>query len=458
MTSAAWQLITKPSFLNDLLAIPNKMARQVQRKVEELRLDPLPDGQHKKKVRSQSKPIYRLRAGDYRVFYAFGEGWIWLLGLRKHHEGYDEDVWSAPTPAAPLPAAPTDGLLLEVTPNDPAPDPPVLLLQRPLAPRETLPRPVTAEFLAELRIPEKFHRDLLACTDADALLAAPVPQEVLGRVLDTLFEQPVEAVLQQPDLIVAESEDLIRFREGRIGLEDFLLRLDPEQEKKVDWALKGPVLIKGGPGSGKSTLALHRVRALLDCATPGGQPAFQILFATFTNTLVSFSRQLLMRMLGAKRIRQVTLDTADRLARRIVLRHGGIGGEIVTDRQTREALRQARADLLPPGDVSPEIDVRREVLGKLGDNYLLDEFTWVIEGRELQSRGAYLQAERGGRGLGLTQREREVVWGSTRRSGAASTAAAWSPTDKFEKLRWAWSSEVSTARSSTRCSSTRLRT
>jgi superfamily I DNA/RNA helicase len=251
---------------------------------------------------------------------------------------------------------------------------------------------------------------LLGCTDADALLAAPVPQEMLGRILDTLFEQPIEAVLQQPDLILAESEDLVRFREGQIGLEDFLLRLDPQQERKVDWAQQGPVLIKGGPGSGKSTLALHRVRALLERATVGGQPAPRILFATFTNTLVTFSRQLLTRLIGPERVRLVTLDTADRLAQRIVLRHGGLAGEIATGRQAREALRQARGDLSRSDGASPPLDARREVLGRLGDDYLLDEFVWIIEGRGLESLDEYLLAERGGRGVGLNEREREAVW------------------------------------------------
>jgi hypothetical protein len=265
-------------------------------------------------------------------------------------------------------------------------------------------------FLAALRSPKEFHGDLLACTDADALLAAPVPQELLSRILDTLFEQPVEAVLRQPDLIVAKSEDLVRFREGQIGLEDFLLRLDPEQERKVDWARRGPVLINGGPGSGKTTLALHRVRALLERATAGGQPAPRILFATFTNTLVTFSRQLLTRLLGPERVRLVTLDTADRLARRIVLRHGGLPGAIATDRQAREALRQARGDLARNEDAGQAGDAHHEVLGELGNDYLLDEFVWIIEGRGLGSLDEYLRAERGGRGRGLNHREREAAW------------------------------------------------
>jgi hypothetical protein len=90
---------------------------------------------------------------------------------------------------------------------------------------------------------------------------------LIERMLDALFPRPLDQVMGQPDLVLADSEDLIRFKEG--DLTSFLLRLDPDQEKLVDWALKGPSLIKGGPGTGKSTVALYRVRAPGACPQPG---------------------------------------------------------------------------------------------------------------------------------------------------------------------------------------------
>ena len=72
--------------------------------------------------------------------------------------------------------------------------------------------------------------------------------------MDALFPRPITEVIDQPDFVLADAEDLVRFKEG--DLKGFLLKLDPEQEKVADRGVKGPALIKGGPGSGKSTVEL----------------------------------------------------------------------------------------------------------------------------------------------------------------------------------------------------------
>ena len=80
----------------------------------------------------------------------------------------------------------------------------------------------------------------------------------------------------------------------------FLLRLSPEQERFVSWAIRatGPTQVKGGPGTGKSTVALYRVRSLIEKLRKMGQPAPSILFTTYTNALKKFSEQLLEQLLG----------------------------------------------------------------------------------------------------------------------------------------------------------------
>jgi superfamily I DNA/RNA helicase len=74
---------------------------------------------------------------------------------------------------------------------------------------------------------------------------------------------------------------LLRFTEGE--LLGFLLKLNPEQEKFVTWALNasGPTLLKGGPGTGKSTVALYRVRALIETLKKSGVSQPKILFTTY---------------------------------------------------------------------------------------------------------------------------------------------------------------------------------
>ena len=128
---------------------------------------------------------------------------------------------------------------------------------------DLLPRPVTAELLERQRVPEEYRSAFLACKTLDDLLAIAVPEPVRTRVFDVLDEPDYEQVLQQPDLLTGDVDDLLKFTEGE--LLGFLLRLNPEQEKFVTWAVRaaGPTLVKGGPGTGKSTVALYRVRALI---------------------------------------------------------------------------------------------------------------------------------------------------------------------------------------------------
>ena len=67
--------------------------------------------------------------------------------------------------------------------------------------------------------------------------------------MEALFPKPLAQVMQQPEFLVPNgSDDLLRMKEGE--LIPFLLRLSPEQEKYVTWAMQtsGPTLLKGGPG------------------------------------------------------------------------------------------------------------------------------------------------------------------------------------------------------------------
>jgi superfamily I DNA/RNA helicase/mRNA-degrading endonuclease RelE of RelBE toxin-antitoxin system len=405
MATTTFELTLKPSFLSDMLALPPKMARQVQQKVEWLREDPRPDGHHKKKLRGHVRPVFRLRIGDYRLFYTFGDGWIRLLALRYQHEGYDDEDIAYEEPEGVPPPAETES-------NPPASSP----CQAPPGhwgeddepePVHPLPQPLTPDLLTRLRVPAKYHATLAACGDEDGLLEAAVPLPLIERILDALFPRPLDQVMSQPDLMLADTEDLIRFKEG--DLATFLLRLDPDQEKLVDWALKGPSLIKGGPGTGKSTVALYRVRALLEHARGQGQTETRVLFTTYTNALMRASQQLLRQLLGPDGAR-ASVRTADKLARDIVDRRGGRLGTIASDAQLRTLLDEVRAGFTPPGANAFDIKVRRAALEKLRTDFLLDEFAWVIEGRGLRTLEEYTAADRGGRGVPLREKGRAGVW------------------------------------------------
>src|SRR6266568_2856306 len=175
--------------------------------------------------------------------------------------------------------------------------------ERIFAPREPakkrLPEPITAELLANLHIPKEYHARLLAVATEDDLLDCPgVPNEHLSLLLEYMFPKPLDQIMQQPDLLLDELDDLLRFKEGE--LLSFLLRLSPEQERFVCWALRatGPTQLKGGPGTGKSIVALYRIRSLVRKLLEMGEPAPRILFTTYTNALTKSSEQQLGKLLG----------------------------------------------------------------------------------------------------------------------------------------------------------------
>ena len=138
-----------------------------------------------------------------------------------------------------------------------------------LAPLETesgaLAEPITRELLDNLRIPAQYHQRLLAIqTEEEFTNCIDVPQEYMTQVLDCIYPPSISQVMQQPVFIVEDLDDLLRYKEGE--LLGFLLKLSPEQERFVSWAMRatGPTQVKGGPGTGKSTVALYRVRSLIE--------------------------------------------------------------------------------------------------------------------------------------------------------------------------------------------------
>jgi hypothetical protein len=132
-----------------------------------------------------------------------------------------------------------------------------------VAPTE-LPVQLTDDLLKRLFVPEQFWQVLKNCRTLDDLTNAEIPNELRDRVFDCVAQPNFDRVLNQPDFITGSTDDLLKFTEGE--LLGFLLKLNPEQEKYVNWAINtsGPSLLKGGPGTGKSTVALYRTRAILE--------------------------------------------------------------------------------------------------------------------------------------------------------------------------------------------------
>jgi mRNA-degrading endonuclease RelE of RelBE toxin-antitoxin system len=86
------QITIKPTCMREVAAFPAEHAGQLWEKINLLVTDPLPDGKVKKKLRT-AQNMYRLRVGDYRVFYQFGTDWVSVLGIRRRSEDIDRAVF-----------------------------------------------------------------------------------------------------------------------------------------------------------------------------------------------------------------------------------------------------------------------------------------------------------------------------------------------------------------------------
>jgi superfamily I DNA/RNA helicase/mRNA-degrading endonuclease RelE of RelBE toxin-antitoxin system len=392
------QITIKPTCLREILAFPSDRVALLWEKINHLVTDPLPDGNLKKKIKG-SEGIYRLRVGDHRVFYRFGEEWLCLLGIRRRNEDTYGNL-----PVAELSDLPpnTDDEDLDAILEDSSPH---IFTFTPIGKEKPLPFKITRSWLNKLGVPTSAHPILTRCKSEDELLEANIPNEILARVLDAIFPPSLKQVSQQPDLLVPSTEHLIRYKEG--DLLGFLLHLDEDQIKFTQWALNGPTMVSGGAGTGKSTVAIYRVKEVLE--RPGATGQERLLFTTYTRALLTVTRQLLEQLLSPAQMARVRVATCDQIAREIVSSNRNVG-QIESDHDALQRLRELRKKHQPSAPSAFESKLRARALSRLSDQYLLEEFDWIITGRGLESLDKYIEAPRPGRGVAFPARLRAVTW------------------------------------------------
>lgn len=397
-----FEIIHKPTFTNQLLAIPKERVVQILEKIEVLRDDPKPHGSLKKKLHGYKGDIYRLRSGDFRIIYTYGDGWVALLGVDARKDVYKGDKLVAEeTEVDVTPFSKLDDLL---TPEKTSAPPP-----KPSQTDNLLLVELTEDLLDRLLIPKACFPTLLACRTFDDLLEADVPDGVRDRLFDCITAPNFDQVLSQPSFVTGSPDELLRFKEG--DLLGFLLKLNPEQEKFVTWAVNatGPTLLKGGPGTGKSTVALYRTREILKQLQANGTRQPRILFTTYTNALVTFSEQLLQQLLGQE-AQFVEVKTADALMYSLVCHSTG-QPKIGTTKELLKFIQQAvpKAIATLEGNVLQQ-QAQRLILQRLQPEYLLEELTEVIDARGIETLENYQATPRTGRSIPLNKTQRQAIW------------------------------------------------
>ncbi|MFW6358105.1 MAG: UvrD-helicase domain-containing protein [Chroococcales cyanobacterium] len=376
---------------------------KVLEKIQLLRDNPKTQGNLKKRLHGYQGKVYRLRCGDYRIIYSYGDGWVSLLGVDQRKDVYKGTKLVADSPNFEVNQLPSTADLLALKPTSKA--------SASSAKSDALPRKLDETFLKQLRIPNQYFSALRKCHTLDDLTTAKIPDSVRDRVFDALTTPNFDQVLTQPNLVTGSTDDLLQFKQGNVL--EFLLKLNPEQEKYVNWALnaKGPTLLKGGPGTGKSTVALYRVKALLDdlLAQDLASPP-KILFTTYTNALVSFSEQLLEKLLG-KNCQYVEVETVDAIALQLFKQKAHHSPNFANTYQQIQFLKEAITPTIATLSGNKlQQQAQQKILERLSVNYLLEEINSVIEARGITDLETYLATPRNGREVPLNKTQRKAIW------------------------------------------------
>ena len=148
--SGEWLLTPTSAFFTMWRALPNKESHQVLEKIKLLEQDPTPDGKAKKQLKYVNRDVYRLRCGDYRIFYTFRDPYVSLLKLDRR----DDDTYEGDMDAEYLGGFDPEigSLVEEKQPNWFAPAE---------AEKKVLSEPITLELLENLRVPQDYHGRLL---------------------------------------------------------------------------------------------------------------------------------------------------------------------------------------------------------------------------------------------------------------------------------------------------------
>ena len=205
--------------------------------------------------------------------------------------------------------------------------------------------------------------------------------------------------------ITLNADEVKRLAEAPI--EDWMIFLHPAQQHLIERHFSGPARVRGSAGTGKTTVALHRAAWLAkhppDAEMFGDEP-LPILFTTFIRSLPPVLESLYSR-LPTSVSGSVEFTNIDQLADRLcqeIDEHCGGPQASVNISQSKSTFARAKRDVVRPG--SP-----LHALG-LSDDYLIDEVTKVIIGRDIGDLETYRKVRRHGREVAFQQPVRDQMW------------------------------------------------
>lgn len=372
----------------------------------DLQLNPANPGmQFHKLDKARDRNFWSVRvSADIRLIVHRTEGSLLLCYVDHHDKAY---AWAE---RRKLEAHPTTGAaqLVEIRETVreiaipryvPAEDQPAAPVSSPL-----LFKDISPDTLLGYGVPAEWVDDVLAATE-DTLfdLADHLPHEAAEALLELAtggrpqVQEPVAAEVdpfEHPDARrrfrvvtnVAELERALAF-----PWDKWSVFLHPAQRALVERQCSGPARVAGTAGTGKTVVALHRAVHLART-----NPEARVLVTTFSVTLARMLTQKLRRLIG---------DDADLAARISVNALDEVGIELYERSfgTPRVPTRSMMRTLLS--------SISKDVGGhSFSDQFLLQEWTEVVDPWRLTAWEAYRDVARLGRKTRLGEKKRAVLW------------------------------------------------
>lgn len=364
--------------------------------VKDIQADPSHPGLSLHRVdRARAKGFWTARVNDDLRIVLYKRGDETLIAYVDHHD--DAYRWAE---RRRLDVHPTTGAAQMVEVRERVEEVVVPVYVTRVAPKPKLFAETAEATLLLCGVPEDWLGDVRA-VDEDTLfaLADHLPAEAMEALLNLAIgiaparRLPVKDPYAHPDAqrrfrLLTDEADLARALEA--PWETWAVFLHPAQREFVERDFAGPARVIGSAGTGKTVVALHRAVRLAR-----ENPRAKVLLTTSNAVLAQSLRSKFAVLAGG--------DAA--LVERVT----------IADMQS--AARDLHERLIGPVTLATEADVRRALTEArsssdfiVDERFLFDEWSLIVDGRQVESREAYRDLPRLGRRKRLTGERREALW------------------------------------------------
>lgn len=187
---------------------------------------------------------------------------------------------------------------------------------------------------------------------------------------------------------ITDDEYLAKIMEE--GMEKWQIFLHPSQSKLVNANYRGTVKVSGSAGTGKTIAAIHRLKHL------SANPEANILFTTYTTTLVENIRGLIEKLSVDKR--RYTLNNIDKVLVKVAKELHLLSSERVLDYEGENKSLSLWSEAI------------ESELSEFDEEFLSAEYADVIQYNNLLELKDYLLQSRVGRSKSITRKQKVQIW------------------------------------------------